>query len=213
VTIHEFLGTLVYETTRRPKVVQFWRMEAAEAPACALMRDVKAVHWLVLADAINRLTHLRERVFLEQVGPMALNLAERSASALFREHTDGILVPGVPLAPASSDASLFDASLTDDEVAHALAERAGPRPFDQGFTAYRAPETDVLTAGPSGQELTGQVLEMDTAGGLLNEMHAAGGNPVRENPAEEKSVAGKTLMKKTWGWFRRAAPLHRPPLD
>src|SRR3974390_375490 len=48
VTVHEFLGTLVYETSSRPKVVQFWRMEAAGAPAGNLMRDVMAVDWLAL---------------------------------------------------------------------------------------------------------------------------------------------------------------------
>src|SRR5712692_584204 len=79
VTIHEFLGTLAYEASRRPKVVQFWRMHAIGGPICDLTRDVKAVHWLALEDAIDRLTHLRERVFLEQVGPIALKFAERSA--------------------------------------------------------------------------------------------------------------------------------------
>src|SRR5215475_12263190 len=79
VTIHEFLGTLAYEASRRPKVVQFWRMQAVGEPIADLTRDVTAVDWLALEDAIDRLTHLRERVFLEQVGPIALKLAERSA--------------------------------------------------------------------------------------------------------------------------------------
>jgi hypothetical protein len=29
----------------------------------------------------------------------------------------------------------------------------------------------------------------------------------------ELSLGGKILMKKTWGWFRHAATLHRQPLD
>src|SRR6516225_7021808 len=79
VTIHEFLGTLAYEASGRPKVVQFWRMHAVGGPARDLTRDVRTVEWLALEEAIGRLTHLRERVFLEQVGPIALKLAERAA--------------------------------------------------------------------------------------------------------------------------------------
>ena len=44
VTVHEFLGTLAYEASGRPKVVQFWRMEAVGEPIGDLMRDVRAVH-------------------------------------------------------------------------------------------------------------------------------------------------------------------------
>src|SRR6266571_4189050 len=79
VTIHEFLGTLAYEASGRPKVVQFWRMQAIGEPVRDLMRDVKAVEWLALEDAIAQLTHAREQAFLEQVGPIALRSAERSA--------------------------------------------------------------------------------------------------------------------------------------
>ena len=52
VSIHEFLGTLAYEAGGRPKVVQFWRMQAIGGPVGELMRDVKAVQWLPLDDAI-----------------------------------------------------------------------------------------------------------------------------------------------------------------
>src|SRR5215813_12878872 len=47
VTVHEFLGTLAYETSGRPKVVQFWRMHAIGEPIGDLMRDVRAVRWLI----------------------------------------------------------------------------------------------------------------------------------------------------------------------
>jgi 8-oxo-dGTP diphosphatase len=113
VTVHEFLGTLVYETNTRPKVIQFWRMEALCAPVGDLMDDVMAVDWLTLPDAIDRLSHMRERVFLEQVGPIALKLARRPAAALSNGR---ILVPGiiepripeqsVPLAPDATDTPL-----------------------------------------------------------------------------------------------------------
>src|SRR5438445_12398690 len=48
VAVHEFLGTLVYETSGGAKVVHYWRMEAGQAPTRKLMRDVKAVDWLPL---------------------------------------------------------------------------------------------------------------------------------------------------------------------
>ena len=72
VAVHEFLGTLVYEARGGSKVVHFWRMEAGAEPVRKLMRDVKAVEWLPLADAIERLSRGYERAFLENVGPIAL---------------------------------------------------------------------------------------------------------------------------------------------
>ena len=36
------------------------------------MRDVKAVEWLPLADAVERLSRGYERAFLENVGPIAI---------------------------------------------------------------------------------------------------------------------------------------------
>jgi 8-oxo-dGTP diphosphatase len=73
VAVHEFLGTLVYDSRGGSKVVHFWRMEAGAEPVRKLMRDVKAVEWLPLADAIERLSRGYERAFLENVGPIALS--------------------------------------------------------------------------------------------------------------------------------------------
>src|SRR6266446_3850679 len=73
VSVHEFLGTLVYESRGGSKVVHYWRMDAGRDPVRKLMRDVKAVEWLPLADAVDRLSRGYERAFLEQVGPMALS--------------------------------------------------------------------------------------------------------------------------------------------
>jgi 8-oxo-dGTP diphosphatase len=68
VEVHEFLGSLVYQSAGRPKTVRFWRMQASGRPVAKLMRDVRAVRWLPLAQATERLTHEREKVFLEKVG-------------------------------------------------------------------------------------------------------------------------------------------------
>jgi 8-oxo-dGTP diphosphatase len=75
VAVHEFLGTLVYDSRGGSKVVHFWRMEAGAEPVRKLMRDVKAVEWLPLSDAVERLSRGYERAFLENVGPIALAAA------------------------------------------------------------------------------------------------------------------------------------------
>ncbi len=68
VEVHEFLGSLVYQSAGGSKTVKFWRMEASPQPVAKLMHDVRAVRWLPLAQAIAKLTHEREKLFLDQVG-------------------------------------------------------------------------------------------------------------------------------------------------
>jgi 8-oxo-dGTP diphosphatase len=72
VSVHEFVGALTYPVRGKPKVVQFWRMQAIGGPARKLMRDVSAVEFLPLRDAILRLTRPHERIFLENIGPAVL---------------------------------------------------------------------------------------------------------------------------------------------
>ncbi|MDP1869427.1 NUDIX hydrolase [Bradyrhizobium sp.] len=81
VVVHEFLGTLVQESSRGSKVVHYWRMEAHGGQTHALMRDVKAVDWLPLDRAIERLSRGYERAFLANVGPFALEAAALSRAA------------------------------------------------------------------------------------------------------------------------------------
>jgi 8-oxo-dGTP diphosphatase len=76
VDVHEFVGTMEYDVGTRPKIVQFWRMQVIGEPAGRLMNDVKAVAWLPLAAAVERLSHPREQVFLRNVGPAALAARE-----------------------------------------------------------------------------------------------------------------------------------------
>ena len=86
VAVHEFLGTLVYESRGGSKVVHFWRMEAGAEPVRKLMRDVKAVEWLPLTEAIERLSRGYERAFLENVGPIALSAKHAAPSDMSVEH-------------------------------------------------------------------------------------------------------------------------------
>jgi 8-oxo-dGTP diphosphatase len=81
VTVHEFLGTLVYDSGGRSKVVHYWSMEAGFEPARELMSDVTAVDWLPLNAALERLSRGYERVFLENVGPLAVNAMSRRLKA------------------------------------------------------------------------------------------------------------------------------------
>jgi 8-oxo-dGTP diphosphatase len=84
VSVHEFLGTLVYESGGRFKVVHYWRMETGGEPTHELMDDVRAVDWLPLEAAVERLSRAYERAFLANVGPLALEaaaLAQRQSKA------------------------------------------------------------------------------------------------------------------------------------
>jgi 8-oxo-dGTP diphosphatase len=72
VRVREFLGAITYRARGRPKVVQFWRMQAAARPSHDLMRDIAAVEWLPLAAAIRRLSYPLEKLFLRSVGRRAI---------------------------------------------------------------------------------------------------------------------------------------------
>jgi 8-oxo-dGTP diphosphatase len=81
VTVLGFLGALSHVTNGRQKIVQFWHMRAESAPVRALMRDVKAVKWLPLNQAVDALTRPHEKVFLSNVGPTALDAAGQAGRA------------------------------------------------------------------------------------------------------------------------------------
>jgi hypothetical protein len=51
------------------------------------MRDVRAVRWLSLAQASAVLTHERERLFLEKVGPQAMRQAALSRRKAHKAET------------------------------------------------------------------------------------------------------------------------------
>jgi 8-oxo-dGTP diphosphatase len=81
VSVHEFLGTLVYESGGGFKVVHYWRMQADGEPAHELMHDIKEVDWLPLDAALARLSRGYERAFLANVGPIALQAAATAETA------------------------------------------------------------------------------------------------------------------------------------
>jgi 8-oxo-dGTP diphosphatase len=119
VAIHEFLGTLVYQSGGRSKVVHFWRMEAEGGPVRKLMNDIKAVDWLPLEDAIARLSREYERTFLVQIGPIALGAAGLASSPAAE--------PTPPLPADDIDATLRTLTLAEadsvDELRHGLLQK------------------------------------------------------------------------------------------
>jgi 8-oxo-dGTP diphosphatase len=77
VRVREFLGALTYRARGRPKVVQFWHMQAAVNPSRDLMKDIMAVEWLPLSAAVRRLSYPLEKLFLSNVGRTALRRRRR----------------------------------------------------------------------------------------------------------------------------------------
>ena len=86
VSVHEFLGAMSYEVNSGPKLVQFWRMQAIEGPERKLTDDIKAVKWLPLERAIERLDSPVEQMFLRGIGDHAIAMPAVPA---------GVLVSGV----------------------------------------------------------------------------------------------------------------------
>jgi 8-oxo-dGTP diphosphatase len=75
--VHEFLGAITYSVRGRPKLVQFWRMQAAQQPTHNLTADITEVRWLPLAAAIRRLSFPLEKLFVRSVGRRALRRRRR----------------------------------------------------------------------------------------------------------------------------------------
>ena len=72
VRVHEFLGAITYRARGRPKVVQFWRMQAYERPSREVMKDIIAVDWLPVGQAVRRLSYPLEKLFLQHAGRRVL---------------------------------------------------------------------------------------------------------------------------------------------
>ena len=78
VSVHGFLGSMLYSVDGRMKIVQFWHMRVIGGPMREPMDDIKAVKWLSLKQAIEMLSRTHEKVFLANVGPVALKATRES---------------------------------------------------------------------------------------------------------------------------------------
>jgi 8-oxo-dGTP diphosphatase len=83
VRVHEFLGVVSYRNGGSgPKLAHFWRMQAIRGAGRKLMSDIKAVEWLPLKAAIERLSLTREHTFLRNVGRKALRRTRKRHAAV-----------------------------------------------------------------------------------------------------------------------------------
>ncbi|MGZ5261002.1 MAG: hypothetical protein ACXWC0_25570 [Burkholderiales bacterium] len=75
--MRKFLGAVTYRARGRPKVVQFWLMNATARPSRDVTKDIAAVEWLPLAMAIRQLSYPLEKLFLNNVGHAILRRKHR----------------------------------------------------------------------------------------------------------------------------------------
>ncbi len=140
VSVHEFLGTLVYDSRGGAKVVHFWRMEAGREPVRKLMRDVKAVEWLPLSDAVERLSRGYERAFLEQVGPIALSAASLDGWSVRCSRAGARACRDDQRSPRSAKSHAENAGLVSPRRVRHCSRRTRKRPhfrFPGAFSLYR----------------------------------------------------------------------------
>lgn len=119
VAVHEFVGTMAYQSGGRSKIVHFWRMEANGTPVRKLMNDIKAVDWVTLEEAVKRLSREYERAFLSNVGPIAL-AAAGVAPSIEAESTPPLAADDVEAAmqtPTPAEAASVD------ELRHGLLQK------------------------------------------------------------------------------------------
>jgi 8-oxo-dGTP diphosphatase len=188
VSVHEFLGTLVYEAAGRSKIVHWWRMAAEDAPSHKLMDDVTAVDWLPLDAALERLSRSSERAFLATVGPLALAAA---ASASPRRSRAKQPAPEkrrgrAAAAPKPSPAKPVPAPPPlHQDLAPAIAQDEPQVAVESGASA-------------AGEFATVQLVEVDSP--VLQPPQ-----PDNEPPAAAPQADHRNLVQKMRDWLRRAA--------
>jgi 8-oxo-dGTP diphosphatase len=189
VSVHEFLGTLVYESGGRFKVVHYWRMETNGEQAYELMNDVRAVDWLPLEAAVERLSRGYERAFLANVGPLALE-----AAALARPSRRPRPKPAVSEKRRSRPAVTPPASL--------------PPPADLTPMMTGLVERPDVVSDAGGAEPSVPAVEFATAEPSLNAEFTP--PPARPEPRNDDAVRAdrgqrRNLVQKVRDWLRRAA--------
>jgi 8-oxo-dGTP diphosphatase len=125
VRVHEFLGVISYVGGSGPKIAHFWRMQAIGGPAGKPMDDIKAVEWLPLAAAIERLSLPHEQFFLRNVGRKALNRTQKKTRR--RLPLEEQTLPAADLVPAMA-AAIMEAPRAPNGVASPEPIRAATVP-------------------------------------------------------------------------------------
>jgi len=212
VTVHEFLGTLVYETSGRSKVVHYWSMEASGEQTRELMSDIRAVDWLTLDAAIERLSRSSERAFLETVGPLAMNglwrrlrtkppvvarepaareIAIRAPAA--RKRRARVVQEPVPVEPALVEHALAEPTLQPEFVPQ--AELAPPEAEARANAAIEV----LATEPPAKTEIALPAVEPDFCA-TSKPLHD--GESVATDPVDDKR---RSLADRLRDWLGRAA--------
>lgn len=195
VTVHEFLGTLVYDSGGRSKVVHYWRMEASGPQARELSSDIRAVDWLPLDAAIDRLSRGHERTFLENVGPLAVGVLSRrlkaarvppAAKALLanRRRANPMVAPPSPAAAPVSHVPMPAELMPEPTAIDAVAD-----PAMQGTM----PDTCTL-AGSAEFIPHGDVVDRE----------GASPSPRKDDRGSVRR-ARRSLVQKVRNWFGRVA--------
>jgi 8-oxo-dGTP diphosphatase len=197
VSVHEFLGTLVYESGGRFKVVHYWRMETSGEPTHELMDDIRAVDWLPLDAAVERLSRAYERAFLENVGPIALESAALAQS----ERRPKINKIKKQLAPEKRRRQPAVAPPPSMPVPISVA------PPDVPFIA----EGDVVDAGsqarPPIDTTTLEIMASPIAPPLAQDIAATEAESLSDDEIAAETAQGQrsNLVQKVRDWLRRAA--------
>jgi 8-oxo-dGTP diphosphatase len=205
VSVHEFLGTLVYESSGRSKVVHYWRMETSGEPTHALMDDIRAVDWLPLDAAVERLSRAYERAFLANVGPIALEFAALARHAKSRKQP----VPEKrrrPPAVAPQPSMPIPAPVAPPDLTQSLIGADEPPVIASGIVEARSeiqsePQSSVDSTTP---EIT-TPLAQDIAPALesvATEMQLSSGSEDAVESVRDRRV---NLVQKVRDWLRRAA--------
>jgi 8-oxo-dGTP diphosphatase len=202
VTVHEFLGTLVYESGGRSKVVHYWRMEAADTQTRELMNDIRAVDWLPLDAALERLSRGYERTFLENVGPLAVGVLSRklkaakapaavkAPAARKRRVKPPLVPPQLPVAGPTLDVPMQGVLAPEPMVNDVIAEAPAEAPMEA-----MTPETPLLAEAAEFIP-QGDGAEDEAASATAQEEDAA-----RDSARHERL----SLAQKLRNWFGRAA--------
>lgn len=130
VRVREFLGAITYRARGRPKVVQFWHMQAALRPSRDVMKDIVAVEWLPLSAAVRRLSYPLEKLFLRSVGRAALRLRKHRRKT--RRHAGKAKLPRAAKARGGRKSHLRRTA-TSRSRAHKLAGRSVARSAQSKF--------------------------------------------------------------------------------
>ena len=133
VRVREFLGAITYRARGRPKVVQFWRMQAEVKPSRDIMKDIMAVEWLPFSAAVRRLSYPLEKLFLRTVGRTALRQRRHRLRRKARSH----VAKAKPLRRAEKTRG------HKSQLRRAAASRGRPRKI-AGHSATRAGQATIL---------------------------------------------------------------------